>query len=63
MKKGEREIEAMYVGAEPTCSSTQLGHLDDLLKNRLNSQQNLRKYEVWKPKCRGHLKTGGKKIL
>ena len=40
----------MYVGAEPTCACTQLGHLADLLKNRLNSQQNPSLYEVWKPK-------------
>ena len=38
------------MGAEPTCSCTQLGHLANLLKNRVNSQQNPSLYEVWKPK-------------
>ena len=41
---------ARYVGAEPTSSCTQMGHLVDLLKNRVNSQQNPSLYEVWKPK-------------
>ena len=38
------------MGAEPTCSCTQLGHLANLLKNRVNSQQNPSLYEVWRPK-------------
>ena len=38
------------VGAEHTCSCTQLGHLVDLLKNRVNSQWYPSLYEVWKLK-------------
>ena len=39
------------MGAEPTHSCTQVGHLVDLPKNKVNSQQNLSWYEVWKAKC------------
>ena len=37
------------VGAKSTCSCTQLGHLTNLLKNKVNSQQNPILYEVWNP--------------
>ena len=43
---------AKQVGAESTCSCTQLRHLDDLLKNKLNIQWNLSWYEDWKPRNR-----------
>ena len=39
------------MGAEPTCSCTQLGHLADSPKNKVNSEQDLSQYEAWKPKC------------
>ena len=32
------EEDGEEVGAEPTCSCTQMGHLADLLKNKVNSQ-------------------------
>lgn len=35
---------------ESTCWCTQLGHLANLLKSKVNSQQNLSPHEVWKPK-------------
>ena len=38
------------MGPEPTCLCTQLEYLADLLKNRVNNQQNPSLYEVWKPK-------------
>ena len=45
------KIAAKYMGAAPTCMCTQLGHLTDLLNNKVNSQQNFSWDEVWKPKC------------
>ena len=38
------------MGVEPTSSCTQLEHLADLLRNRVNSQWNPSFYEVWRPK-------------
>ena len=42
---------AKQVGAKPTCLCTQVKCLDDLPKNKVNSQQNLSRYKVWKPEC------------
>ena len=39
-----------YVGAEPSSPCAQLEHIADLLRNRVNSQQNPSLYEVWRPK-------------
>ena len=36
--------------AEPSSLCAQLEHLANLLRNRVNSQQNPSLYEVWRPK-------------
>ena len=35
---------------EPSSPCAKLEHLADLLRNRVNSQQNPSLYEVWRPK-------------
>ena len=35
---------------EPSSPCAKLEHLADLLRNRVNSPQNPRLYEVWRPK-------------
>ena len=39
------------MGVKPTYLCTQLGSLADLLKNKVNRQQNVSWYEVWNQKC------------
>ena len=38
---GGEKMAAKWVRTELTCSCTQLGHLADLQKNKMNSQKNL----------------------
>ena len=50
IKEHMRKMAVSWRGAESTSPSTQVKHLADFLRNRVNSQQYLSIYKDWRPK-------------